>query len=298
MSTPVKNHRLNSQALFEKLFVSLPDGIVVFDDEGHITEANPQVESLFGYTCGELLSKPVEILIPERLRSIHAGHRHFYSQQPHQRAMGAGLELYGRRKDGSEFPVDIMLVPVEIAEEQLVLAVIRDITEQKQLEHWMLQLALSDPLTGLGNYRRLHEAFVTATNWSQRMSRHFALLMLDVDDLKKINDTHGHHAGSRALCRVAEALRAECRAIDTPARHGGDEFAVILPDTDHEGARNLALRLASRIANDGEKPPASFSYGVGVYPPDGQTLDQLLVKADEYLYAMKRSKHEVRHRAF
>lgn len=287
MSTALKNHSLNSRALLEKLFVCLPDGIVVVDSEGRIAEANPRMESLFGYTCSELLGNPIEILVPERLRSTHSGLRRAYADQPHLRPMGAGLELYGRRKDGSEFPVDIMLVPVEIAEERFVLGVIRDITERKQMEHWMLQLALTDPLTGLGNYRRLHEAFVTATNWSQRMGRPFALLMLDVDSLKKINDTHGHQAGSRALCRVGEALRAECRAIDTSARYGGDEFAVIMPDTDDEGARNLALRVASRIANDGEKPPVSFSYGVGGYPRDGQKLDQLLEVADGDLYAMK-----------
>jgi len=290
MGVPLKTRRLDSEALFEKLFASLPDGIVVVDTDGCIAEANPQIESLFGYARAELLGNPVEILMPERFRQAHLVQRHEYSQHPVMRTMGAGIELFGKRKDGSEFPVDIMLLPVEIAGERVVLGVVRDITERKRLEQGIRELALSDPLTGLGNYRRLQEAFETERKWSQRTGRSFALLLLDLDGLKKINDTYGHLEGSRALCRVGEVLRAECRSIDTAARHGGDEFAVILPGTDAEGAGNLALRLADRLANDGGKIPISFSYGVGVYLPGEETLDQLLATADAALYEMKRAR--------
>jgi diguanylate cyclase (GGDEF)-like protein/PAS domain S-box-containing protein len=289
MIVPDKDQRRDSQALFEKLFAFSPDAIVVVDREGRILEANPQVESLFGYDCSKLLGSLVEVLIPDRFRSVHAKHRSAYSDQPRMRPMGTGLELCGRRRDGSEFPVDIMLSAVETTESRLVLAVIRDITERKRLEEKMLQLALSDPLTGLGNYRRLEDAFETETKWFQRTGRSATLLLLDLDGLKKINDTYGHIVGSRALCRLAEVLRAECRSVDTATRHGGDEFTIILPDTNGEGARGLAHRLATRLANEGGDPPVSFSYGVGVYPHDGKTLHQLLAVADRLLYKMKKS---------
>jgi two-component system, cell cycle response regulator len=286
---PHRTQRPDSKTLFESLFASSPDGIIVVDREGCIKEANPQIETVFGYACSELLGSPVEILIPERFRLVHTAHRNAYSNQPNMRPMGTGMELYGRRKDGSEFPVDIMLSPVETAGGLLVLGVVRDITERKRLEQELRQLALSDPLTGLGNYRRLQEAFETESKWYQRIGRPSALLLLDVDGLKKINDTHGHLVGSRALCRLADVLRAECRAIDTATRHGGDEFSVILPDANAEGARNLADRLTSRLASDGQVPSFSFSYGVAVYSGDVKTLDQLLAVADRALYAMKKS---------
>ena len=133
-ASPDKARRLDSQTLFANLFASSPDAILVVDSEGRITEANPQVEQLFGYASSELIGNPVEILIPERFRQTHLGRRNDYNNQPRMRPMGAGLQLHGRRKDGREFPVDIMLSPVEAAYGRMVLAVIRDITERKQVE--------------------------------------------------------------------------------------------------------------------------------------------------------------------
>lgn len=122
------------QTLFERVFEFSPDGILVTSPEGNVTHANPEVERLFGYSRGELLGKPIEILIPERLRSTHPAHREEYSHESRMRPMGAGLELLGRRRDGSEFPVDIMLSPIHTAEGRMVLAVVRDISEKKHTE--------------------------------------------------------------------------------------------------------------------------------------------------------------------
>ena len=122
------------QAWFEKLFESSPDPIIVADGEGRITELNPQVEKIFGYSRAELLGLPVETLIPKRFRDTHPKHRKQYNSQPSLRPMGAGLELYGLRKDGTEFPVDIMLSPVETEEGRMVLSVIRDVSDRKRAE--------------------------------------------------------------------------------------------------------------------------------------------------------------------
>jgi formate hydrogenlyase transcriptional activator len=131
---PGKVLRLDASGLFEKLFEFSPDAIVVSDHNGRIIEVNAQVEKFFGYGRSELLGQLIEILIPERLRTIHPERRTDYAAHPRVRTMGAGLELYGRRKDGSEFPVDIMLGPVEAAEGLVVLSVIRDLGEKKKAE--------------------------------------------------------------------------------------------------------------------------------------------------------------------
>jgi formate hydrogenlyase transcriptional activator len=130
----VQNTRLTeNEAIYERLFDSSPNAVLVVDATGRITRANSQVERLFGYTASELLGNLVEILVPERFRPVHPAHRRHFKDEARMRPMGAGLELYGRRKDGTEFPVDIMLSPVSTTEGPLVLTVIRDITESKQI---------------------------------------------------------------------------------------------------------------------------------------------------------------------
>jgi diguanylate cyclase (GGDEF)-like protein/PAS domain S-box-containing protein len=162
-----------------------------------------------------------------------------------------------------------------------------DITERKAAEDRITHLVASDPLTGLANYRRLIDAFDIEAQRSRRTGRSFALLLLDLDELKKINDTYGYLVGSRALCRLGYVLRVQCRGIDTAARHGGDEFAMLLPETRADGARILIERIRERLANDGEQPPLSVSIGTAVYPDDGDTLEKLLKTAECALYMMK-----------
>lgn len=126
----VEEELRESEKRFRSLFESSPDAIVLSDKSGTITELNGQVEKFFGYSRGELIGQPVEILVPERFRQPHPQRRAEYSEKSRTRPMGAGLELFGRRKDGSEFPADIMLSPVELAGGRMVLSVIRDISEK------------------------------------------------------------------------------------------------------------------------------------------------------------------------
>jgi diguanylate cyclase (GGDEF)-like protein len=116
-------------------------------------------------------------------------------------------------------------------------------------------------------------------------------LLFDLDRLKQINDRYGHLTGNRALCRLADALSVTCREIDTGARFGGDEFAVVLPETGAEASRFAAQRMCSTLAADGEEPRLSVSVGTAIYPKDGQTIESLLSAADLSLYAMKSEAH-------
>ncbi len=130
MNGPSPQKTESPRPLFESLFEFSPDAIVVTDGNGRITEVNSQVERVFGYTRAELLGLSVETLMPERFRAAHPNHRGSYSAHPTVRPMGTGLELYGRRKDGTEFPVDIMLSPVEAVDGPVFLSVIRDVSEK------------------------------------------------------------------------------------------------------------------------------------------------------------------------
>jgi len=133
-SSPSMSQPPELQTIFEKLFEASPDATVVTNAEGRITSINSQVERLFGYGRQEIIGQDVEILVPERFRQAHPGHRDAYKTHASVRPMGAELELFGRRKDGSEFPLDIMLSPMETAEGRVVISVIRDISDRKKVQ--------------------------------------------------------------------------------------------------------------------------------------------------------------------
>jgi diguanylate cyclase (GGDEF)-like protein len=146
---------------------------------------------------------------------------------------------------------------------------------------------VTDSLTGLANYRRLVDSLENEIQRSRRTGRPFSLLLFDLDGLKKVNDSHGHLVGSKALCRIANVLRVNSRSIDTAARYGGDEFALILPETGTNAAQEVASRICDRVERDGELPPISASVGVAMYGQDGQTLETLMGAADQALYKAK-----------
>ena len=155
------------------------------------------------------------------------------------------------------------------------------------------ELAVRDSLTGLGNYRKLMASLEGEIQRSRRTRHSFAVLLMDLDGLKQINDRYGHLVGSQAICRLGNVLRLNSRGIDTAARYGGDEFALILPESGADVAQRVGERIRERLAADSGFPKIAVSVGAAVFPQDGQSVEELLDAADRRLYGMKRRRSTV-----
>lgn len=405
-----------SEHMFHDLLEFAPDAIVISNAHGRISVVNSQAEKLFGYSKAELKGQAIEILIPARLRGDHDRYRKEYHGQPHPRPMGAGMDIFCVRKDGSEFPGDISLGPLETSEGRLVMAVVRDVTERRLLEaqnreaaryarslieasldplvtissegtitdvnhatevatgvareqligsdfayyftepdmarngyrqaflngmvrDWPLTLesvsgqkldvlynasvyadesgkvqgvfaaardvterrkferelsyqATHDALTKLPNRVLFQDRLQQAIAHSRRAERNVAVLFLDLDNFKQVNDTLGHAIGDSLLCEVAERISNVLREGDTVARFGGDEFVILLQEglavADLDGiTRKILNSIGAPYDIKGNLLYANASMGITIAPLDGDNPEALLRNADTAMYAAK-----------
>src|SRR6266481_7137696 len=273
------------EADFRTLAEAIASGIFISQGK-RLHYVNHAAETITGYARQKLLSMNFWDL-------VHPDCRELVSNREGARQGDAEQhEIKILTKNGGERWLDISMATIEFDGMLASLVSVFDVTERKHAEEKVQLLAITDPLTGLGNYRRLVEALDAEVKRSERTGRPFAVLLVDLDQLKRINDLYGHLVGSQALCRFADVLRVHCRAIDTATRYGGDEFAVILPETTASEARLAASRIHDRLAADSRQPPLSVSIGVAVYPHSGTTMEALLRTADRELYGMKSKQEE------
>lgn len=166
-----------------------------------------------------------------------------------------------------------------------------DVTKRKRIEEQSRYQATHDALTGLSNYREFMETLERELRRAERGNDSFTLLLLDLDGLKRINDRLGHLAGNRALKRLARVMKEQCRSTDLTARYGGDEFGVVLIDSDQSMAEQVAGRIEACVRDGREEPSFSVSVGMAMYPVDGRTVQNLIEAADQQLYERKRKVH-------
>jgi len=280
----------HSEARYRALTGNLSYGICRCDLGGKFLEVNEAMVKMLGYGSKEELLgvNLASDLIQDPVRRAQL------LGKPDQQDSADAVEVEWKRKDGKALKVRVSGQEVmgEQGELDTYEIITEDVTKQRQLEDHLRLQAARDPLTGLANYRHLAEVLGMEIKRSERTRREFAVLLFDLDGLKQINDSHGHLIGSHALCRVADVL-SFCRDIDTAARYGGDEFAVVLPETGAEAAHQAAQRICDSIADDGMEPALSVSIGVAVYPHNGESIEALLRSADVAMYSMKASKHKL-----
>jgi diguanylate cyclase (GGDEF)-like protein/PAS domain S-box-containing protein len=275
----------HSQSLYRALVENPAYGICRCDAEGKFLDVNKALLTMLGYESKE------ELLAANCACGIVAdiGQRMRLAGTSPESVRIEPVEIEWNRKNGTVLKA--RLSGRGIFDERSDFAgyeiIAVDVTEQRALEDHLRRQALNDSLTGLANHGRLFEVLHAEICRSKRTVREFSLLLLDLDGLKAINGRFGHLAGNRALCRLAQILADSCRSIDTAARQGGDEFALVLPETGAAAATLVARRICELLAKDTEVPALSVSVGIASYPKDAENVGTLLYAADRSLYAMK-----------
>jgi len=283
---------IQAQNLREKVVLAAaPDGVVWVSGAGRILMANPAMQTLTGYAPSELLGQSLAIFLPPEQHTQHASHMRRYFEEPYLRAMG-GVDLELIRKDGSAMPVSIALGDWMDNGERHAIAYIRDLTERKKSEESLRHQASHDELTGLANRWLFRLSLIEAIAQARQSGRKVAVLLIDLDHFKNVNDSFGHATGDALLKIVGQRIQSHMRADDTLARMGGDEFGILMAGLDDvdaavEQATALLAALQTAFALNGEQVYTGASVGLSFFPMDGMDADTLLRYADMALYHAK-----------
>ena len=279
----VKSHKILEMAA---------EGIVSIDTEGKLLSFNLAAQKIFGYSEEEVIGKNVSLLMPPPHRDNHDEYISRYLQTGQAHAIGTTMELQGRRKDGMPFPMELSLTEIELGDAHFFTAVLRDVSEQKLAIKRIEQLAHYDELTHLPNRSLFYDRLGQAITMAKRNRRSIALMYIDLDGFKNVNDTLGHHMGDLLLVQTAERLRLCVRESDTLARIGGDEFTILLNDAhERENMEMVAQKVINSIDQpfylEGHVAQIGASIGIARYPDDAPTSGTLLIVADKAMYAAK-----------
>ncbi|HLZ28266.1 MAG TPA: EAL domain-containing protein [Chloroflexota bacterium] len=284
-----------SEAQLRAVLDNVAEGILTIDDSGLIQTCNPAGEQVFGFTAAEVIGRHLGQLIP-MLRTGASDEAAKFARVISRIRIGVGpLETTGRRRDEEIFPIEVAVGEMHQARNRFVVSV-RDITERKQAEAALEHQAVHDALTGLPNRLLLHDRLSQAIVSARRDETPLALLVLDLDSFKEVNDTLGHHYGDLLLREVGVRLQRVLREVDTAARLGGDEFALLLPRANAADAELAARRVLEALQDpfviDGHPVAVGGSIGIALYPEHGSDPGALLRRADVAMYVAKRNQSE------
>jgi diguanylate cyclase (GGDEF)-like protein/PAS domain S-box-containing protein len=279
------------EARLQAILDKAADAILTIGSDGRLMSANGAAGRLFGYLPEQMPGLPLARLLPQDdappldnptavvLRRIAASSSHAH-------------QLTGQRSDDQRFPLAVSVSEVELPDEHLFVAILHDLTQQHQAQERIHRLAHHDPLTGLANRLSLNLRLEQLLAQTRRSHGTAAVLFIDLDHFKKINDTHGHQTGDLLLQAVAQRLQELLREVDTIARLGGDEFIVVTAGTvSPDEASAIAVRIVEALGApyqlDGKAVHSGASVGVAMFPGDGADAGTLLRHADTAMYAAK-----------
>ncbi|NCT83014.1 MAG: diguanylate cyclase [Comamonadaceae bacterium] len=284
-----------SQAWIHSIVTGISDyALLSLDEQGRIRDWNPAVERMTGYSGAALVGQPFSRFYPADAVPAGRLQDRLHEADANGWSLDEGWRL---RADGSRYWGSCLIAPLhgpgeEQPDERAYSLILRDISDRRAANEEIRRSLTCDHLTGLLNRRAFFDAAEPELQRWRRRPRPLALVMVDADHFKQVNDRHGHAAGDAVLRHLAAGMRATFRAMDLIARMGGEEFAVLLPDTTAEGAQSVAQRLCERIARqqvdvDGQTISYTVSAGVSAMDADVADLESLLKRADEALYRAK-----------
>lgn len=290
----IKTELETSQNQLNAIIRHAMDGIVTVSDTGLIEGFNPAAEEIFGYAQEEVVGQSVSMLLSPATRQQFQPDLKRYLESGQRGSVGIrGQEVIALRKSGEQFPMEVSASEMEIKEQRFFVAIVRDVTERKLIEQKIKQMAHYDHLTGLPNRSLFMEQLEHALKLGKRKHQKTAVLFLDLDGFKQVNDTLGHEAGDQLLKDVAARLKPLLRDSDVAARLGGDEFTFILNDIgSHENAAGVAWKILDALSMPfvlkGTPSRIGGSIGIALHPDDADDFEALIRKADEAMYEAKK----------
>lgn len=283
---------LQRDHLMSQVLDNVFDGVITIDKLGNMDSFNLAAEKIFGYKPEEVIGKNISLLMPEPFRSAHDGYLQRYLQTGQKKIIGIGRELVGLRKNGEIFPMDLAVSEIAESGVRRFIGVVRDITARKKAEEQIRYLAHHDALTGLPNRFLFEDRLSQAMSIAKRDGLKVALMFVDLDHFKPVNDTFGHETGDLLLQEVAKRLKECLRDSDTAARVGGDEFIILLPNAESLKstvvvAEKILAKLRLPFYLNEHEAHISASIGVSITQNSDCDEKQLMRHADAAMYQAK-----------
>ncbi|MEZ0288628.1 MAG: PAS domain S-box protein [Methylophilus sp.] len=274
------------------------EAYICMDSAGLVTAWNKQAEHTFGWLQHEAIGRKMEkLIIPPESQAAHHHGMHLYLTEKKSSILGNRVELEAVRKDGLRIPIELQVNALEINEQILFTSFLRDITERKQLENLLKNEARNDPLTGLANRRKLEEILPIAFQRAKNNKVYLALVFIDLDGFKLINDTHGHQVGDQLLKEVANRINHCSRMSDTAVRYAGDEFVIVLENLKNKDdtkriSANIQKIMAEPVLVGDAQLHITLSIGIAYYGgPEPLSIEplELIRLADKAMYTAKKN---------